>query len=847
MGAQDLRPRFYEGQFLSAADLEAATAYPRNALARHALGGHTWGIVCGLTLLERPAPGAPDRVELLLQPGFAVDGFGRHVVVERPQRIAETLFAAIPFAAAVDDPPPPATAKGRLVKLWIGYDEVAAAAPSPGFEPCGEGDTNARVQESFRLFAGEFDGVARQAHVTVGTETVAAEEALQVFDPAAMRLYDGSVPHQRLPAGARPPRWLLALGVVRWIARDGALGYLARLDLDPSDNAHDRARALRRYAGIVAQNLEAADGVVVVHRRGENPMLAHRLARLLASGGKWDDLKRDLLWVEGDARVVGNARLAAGALQWRNGDGLDEGTPIYLARHGDGALAPGNRELRAVIGGSDQIDNRLVVGPQLPGASPPDVAPRLVVTSGAGAALGSAEGRVGVNLRDPEQALHVAGDRIRLADAAAVKRIELRCDGAEVALASDTSSLHLRAAGAAPHNRVLINAEPALGEGAVGIGTAAPAHGLDVKQDSVRFDFSDGNAGQLVLRGDTLPANADRVYLEAANAAGNAPAAELRLSGPNGTRLPLLAAAADVVHVPGALGIGTANPQSPLHVMGSTLRVQGLGNEIAYLGGDGIAADVQLGSLNVAISTVALYNPTSAQPMDLRARHLLAAGRVGVGTFNPTDPLQVEGDFASVRGVADERAVIGGEGHGAVVFGTRNALVGIADMRRLNVPFDAGNDGAWLTVWCRGVTEVSDAAAKTDVRPLGDALERVLRLRGVRFVWRSEADQPQPRHHIGLIAQEVQQVVPEAVSVDARGAGLSYSSLVPLLVESVKSLKGELDALRAEVAALRDGATPPKPSKPSTETTGAPPAATKATAEAPKPAASREARKAPKG
>jgi hypothetical protein len=46
-------------------------------------------------------------------------------------------------------------------------------------------------------------------------------------------------------------------------------------------------------------------------------------------------------------------------------------------------------------------------------------------------------------------------------------------------------------------------------------------------------------------------------------------------------------------------------------------------------------------------------------------------------------------------------------------------------------------------------------------------------------------------------------VVPEAVTVNERGAGLSYSALVPLLIESVKALKAELDALRAEVKALR--------------------------------------------
>ena len=71
MGANDQRPRFFEGQFLSAADLEAAVAYQRTTQARHAMGAHTWGIAQGLTLRERAAPGAPERVEVILEPGLA--------------------------------------------------------------------------------------------------------------------------------------------------------------------------------------------------------------------------------------------------------------------------------------------------------------------------------------------------------------------------------------------------------------------------------------------------------------------------------------------------------------------------------------------------------------------------------------------------------------------------------------------------------------------------------------------------------------------------------------------------------------------------------------------------------
>jgi hypothetical protein len=42
------RPRFFEGQYLGAADLAACVDYTRIRSARHELGAHVWGIAAGL-------------------------------------------------------------------------------------------------------------------------------------------------------------------------------------------------------------------------------------------------------------------------------------------------------------------------------------------------------------------------------------------------------------------------------------------------------------------------------------------------------------------------------------------------------------------------------------------------------------------------------------------------------------------------------------------------------------------------------------------------------------------------------------------------------------------------------
>jgi hypothetical protein len=74
----------------------------------------------------------------------------------------------------------------------------------------------------------------------------------------------------------------------------------------------------------------------------------------------------------GNLRIVGHGRLCGGELVWRNADGLDEGTPLYIARRGENPAVPvaGQRELRIVIGPDAQTDNRLVIGPERPPAAP---------------------------------------------------------------------------------------------------------------------------------------------------------------------------------------------------------------------------------------------------------------------------------------------------------------------------------------------------------------------------------------------------------------------------------------------------------------------------------------------
>ena len=95
--------------------------------------------------------------------------------------------------------------------------------------------------------------VSRQrSPVMIGTNSTNAQQALTTFDVAAAPLFDASVPHQTFPLEGKPPRWLIPIGYVRWIARDQALGYFAERDLDPRRAPSERMPARRQCPDPVA-------------------------------------------------------------------------------------------------------------------------------------------------------------------------------------------------------------------------------------------------------------------------------------------------------------------------------------------------------------------------------------------------------------------------------------------------------------------------------------------------------------------------------------------------------------------------------------------------------------------
>ncbi|KAB2871090.1 MAG: tail fiber domain-containing protein, partial [Bacteroidales bacterium] len=99
-------------------------------------------------------------------------------------------------------------------------------------------------------------------------------------------------------------------------------------------------------------------------------------------------------------------------------------------------------------------------------------------------------------------------------------------------------------------------------------------------------------------------------------------------------------------------------------------------------------------------------------------------------------------------------------------------------------------------------TATSDIRLKENVSVLENSLSKVLKLRGVNFTWKAN---PELGNRIGFIAQEVEAVLPELVFTNENDGykGVNYAEMTAVLVEAVKEQQKQIEALKAELEALK--------------------------------------------
>ena len=751
---QDQRPRYYEDQYLGADDLNDAVNFGRIQHARHLLGGHTWGIASGLQLIDKDVSGG---VDVYLTPGYAWDGFGRSIVVLAPYKIPAELFKSIGYDATIDEP------KGRMVKIWLRYDEVVMRPPAPGFEKC-EGEEFSRIQETFRVEIGERSISERQSLVTVDAVSVLARDIPAKFGPSPPMpnpLYDESIPFQQFPEDEIATRWLIPIGYARWKPNANPLSPGTFVKRDTADLA--LSRQLRWSIGVVAETVRPVEDVVRIQRRGQDP-----------APKRWSS---DVAWVEGDLRIDGKLNLCdttLGNLKWQlDGTTADlairesnaTGTDPRVTIKAGGNVGIGTTTPRAIL---DAMTNRLsghyansptqgqaVVGVFRGGAQEPTdtrARARFIIEGDTNQTSPS------VDLRINDPSGNTRGTHLYYVPdqywPGVPEHFGVWTHGVGTALTVHSTTNNIGIGTLTPGARlsvVGVNQQPG-----TAVFTPDPAKGTF--SSHIHWDPT----------GDW--------YIRSASAAGKVV----------------------IQDTGGNVGIGTAGPLARLSVLGNN---QQPGTAI-------FTPDPAKGTFSSHIH----WDPTG----DWYVRSASAAGKViiqdtggnvGIGTTAPTKKLDVVGsgrfsENLGTRGFDPNSGYPTGWGGGVHtwdVYAEGSVGVGIGgtiacfmgrngDLTVTGTARKPGG-GAW--------TNSCDQRLKKGIQPVINALDRLLGLRGVTFEWKEpERYGNLVGQQTGLVAQDVEKVFPEWVATGPDGfKEVSIRGFEALTIEALRELKNRIDDL----------------------------------------------------
>jgi hypothetical protein len=289
----------------------------------------------------------------------------------------------------------------------------------------------------------------------------------------------------------------------------------------------------------------------------------------------------------------------------------------------------------------------------------------------------------------------------------------------------------------------------------------------------------------------------------------------------------------------GNIGVGITTPLSKLHILSAASdvlppRAQSSSATSFAAGWDFYHGTIGKGYVGVPGAGTgiapgemllfgAVNTPTSIWAGGVRAITVNPGGNVGIGTTNTNAPyrLQVleEQPRAEISG-----AVLGVSVHNAGVLGQTDDGVGVlswansgfagrfvgkvgfegdafptADGYRLGTPARR-----WAAVYAvNGTIQTSDVRLKKGISNLNYGLNELMQLRPVSFQWKDDNNGSQ---HLGFIAQETQEVIPEAVvqSEDpASPLGMNYTTLIPVVIKAVQEQQSMVTTLQAENESLQ--------------------------------------------
>ena len=162
--------------------------------------------------------------------------------------------------------------------------------------------------------------------------------------------------------------------------------------------------------------------------------------------------------------------------------------------------------------------------------------------------------------------------------------------------------------------------------------------------------------------------------------------------------------------------------------------------------------------------------------MGNRAQIVDVLGGITSGSFSGS----FQGDGGDLTGIASY----------TVANSTNNRVLTSVDASNGNAEANLTFDGSTLTV-AGSINETSAARYKENIQPIANSLAKVIQLNPVEYDWKRDG-----KHDLGLIAEEVYEILPDLVSKEGRWVqGISYSRLTTVLIGAIKELSSRIEEL----------------------------------------------------
>ncbi|MCA9547343.1 MAG: tail fiber domain-containing protein, partial [Myxococcales bacterium] len=325
------------------------------------------------------------------------------------------------------------------------------------------------------------------------------------------------------------------------------------------------------------------------------------------------------------------------------------------------------------------------------------------------------------------------------------------------------------------------------GSGNVGLGTSSPLHALDVDGDARVEQSIIANATS--TRNSTIDAgntSVNQVYLPNANTriwqsfTANSTGLIVQIQ----VHLDSAAITGGVLQIYEGQGSG-----------GTLLLEQDFVDE--NNGRRTIVLDSPLGITAGTQYTIQLTNTAGGWRWRFNNTDVYDGGRASTNAsydmdfrvYVTADPVLVGVDDAGSISVADGAITV--DVNGQVGIGTSAPAYAL----------QVGEAGDGSEARSNGWNVFSDRRLKTDIKRLDDPLERLAAIHGYTYYWK---DGKAHGREVGVIAQEVEAVLPEVVTIDANGyRAVDYGKLTPLLIESLKAQQQQIEAQQEALDALR--------------------------------------------